>query len=305
MHLFDYYKIFRNHVLLFRDKGRFSRTHMKDMVSDISYPYANEYFESASADGFAFFGYAQYALGLDATYCRDALRERNYTLNAEQRIKATGITVPKTNMYVYTIWPCVEFLHLKDEQDKIEELVHLVEDIGTYENGMVRYCSHEIDYVVPNVTSACALLYALTGRTAEAASLIDLLRSRQIDGNWRYEIFSSGKQCGMEDSYHLAMMIYHLRQIQIITRIMTSDLVDKALSELLKLNNEFLQPGSIGWGIPMLYVASAGLDHGLSQSALKAMMGTRGLLHKNFRVRAISAWALVKGYEILQKEKEN
>ncbi|MBN2298600.1 MAG: hypothetical protein JXM72_08395 [Deltaproteobacteria bacterium] len=278
--------------------------HLKNMVSDIPYPYAHEYFESASADGFAFLGYAQYALGLDATYCRDAINERNYTLNAEQRIKATDITVPNTSMYVYTIWPCVEFLHLRGEYAKFQELVHLVEEIGAYQNGMIRYCTHEIDYIVPNVTSACALLYALTGRTDKAASLIDLLRSRQLDGNWRYEIFSSGKLCGMEDSYHLAMMVYHLRQVQITTQIMTSDIIDKALPQLQKLNNEYLQPGSIGWGIPMLYISSLGLDDGLSQSALKAMMGTRGLWHKNFRVRAITAWALVKGYELLQKEKE-
>jgi len=285
MRITVHYKVLRNRFHLFRNYGRFSQKHLKSLVSDIPYPYANEYFESTSADGFAFLGYAQQALGLDATYCRDAIRERNYTLNAEQHIKATGITVPKSNMYVYTIWPCVEFLNLRGEWNKIEELVHIIEEIGTYKNGMSRYCTHEIDYIVPNVTSACALLYAITDRKGKAASLVNLLRSRQINGNWRYGRATSGKQLGMEDSYHLAMMIYHLRQVQITSQITTKDLVECALSQLLMINNESLQPGSIGWGIPMLYIATLGLDNNLSLRALKAMMGTKGLCHQNFRVR--------------------
>lgn len=274
------------------------------MVSEICYPEKNEYFESTSADGYAFLGYARSTLGLNATYCREAIRERNYTLNAEQRIKATGITVPKTNMYVYTIWPCVEFLQLSEEHDIIKDLIHIVDEIGTYKNSMVRYCSHEIGYVVPNVTSAAALLYAMAGQSDRSAALIDVLRSRQAQGNWYYEIWPSAKKYRMEDPYHLAMMVYHLRQVQRLADIDLSDIICNSLPILQRLNTKRLQKGSLGWGIPMLYAATLGLDNGLAYRALSAMMGRNGLWHKNFRVRAISAWALVKGHEFLQEEKE-
>ncbi|HOD72523.1 MAG TPA: hypothetical protein PKO27_15970 [Deltaproteobacteria bacterium] len=291
-------ELLRNRYLLFRDKGGLTLSHMKDMVDAVPYPYANEYFESDSADGFAFFGCARQMLGLDTGYCREAVRKRGYTLNAGQLIKATNIAVPATNRYVYTIWPCVEFFHAGGDRETVRKLMDVVEEIGTYNNGMVRYCSHEIDYVVPNVTSACALLYALTDRTDRVLPLVDLLRSRQIDGNWRYEIYSTGKPCGMEDSYHLAMMIYHLRQVQTVCGIRTADIIERAMPRLHELNSAYLQAGSIGWGIPMLYIASRGLDEGLSRKALHTLMGMKGLRHRNFRVRAITAWALAKGHAL-------
>jgi len=296
MRIQDLIELSRNRYFLFRDKEKLTLPHLMAMVGAVPYPCANRYFEADSADGFAFLGCARQVLGMDTGYCREAIGKRAFTLNAEQRIRATNIVVPATNRYVYTIWPCVEFLHAMGEHETVGELMDVVEGIGTYENGMVRYCSHEIDYVVPNVTSACAMLYAISGRADRAAPLVDILRSRQIDGNWRYEIYSTGMPCGMEDSYHLAMMIYHLRQVQAISGIRTSDLIEESMPRLQELNSASLQPGSIGWGIPMVYIASIGLDDRLSRKALHALMGMNGLRHHNFRVRAIAAWALVKGH---------
>lgn len=163
MRIQDLVELSKNRYFLFRDSEELTLSHLKTMVGSVPYPYANKYFESDSADGFAFLGCARQVLGLDTDYCREAIEKRSFTLNARQRIKATNIVAPATNRYVYTLWPCVEFLHARGEHETVGKLMDIVEDIGVYGNGMVRYCSHEIDYVVPNVTSACAMLYATTG----------------------------------------------------------------------------------------------------------------------------------------------
>jgi hypothetical protein len=95
--------------LLFRDKEGLPCLTLKDMVDAVPYPYANEYFESDSAEGFAFFGCASRCWD-SIQILQEAVRKRGYTLNAGQLIKATNIAVPATNRYVYTIWPCVEFI---------------------------------------------------------------------------------------------------------------------------------------------------------------------------------------------------
>ena len=202
--------------------------------------------------------------------------------------------VPEDANYVYTIWTCTEFLRALRNLDSTRWLMCILEDIGMYKNGMQRYCSLEIDLEVPNVTSAAALLYAWDGQIEIASRLVDLLRMRQIDGNWWYVIHSTGETYKPEDSFHLAMMIHHLREIQRADGIQTNDLITDALHALAALNEPELQPGSIGWGYPMIYLAAVGLDKSLARRAYVATL-KQGLTHENFRTRALSAWALVKG----------
>jgi hypothetical protein len=126
----------------------------------------------------------------------------------------------------------------------------VVEEIGTYNNGCTLR-SHEIDYVVPNVTSACALLYALHGSYGQGVAAGRPPPVTADRRNWRYEIYSTGKPCGMEDSYHLAMMIYHLSRHQTVCGIRTADIIERAMPGYMNSTVHICKAGSIGWGIPI------------------------------------------------------
>lgn len=266
---------------------------LRQRVREIAPPEDNSYHQRTSADGWAFLGFAQHRLGLDYSRSVYEMFKRQCRLNGENVINATSTTVPEDANYVYTIWACVELLRALRKPDAMHWLVCILEDIGIYPNGMQRYCSYEIDLEVPNVTSAAALLYAWDGQTEIASRLVDMLRMRQIDGNWWYIIHSTGEKYKPEDSFHLAMMISHLRELQ-SSGIQTDDLLDPALDALWTMNMLELDPGSIGWGYAMIYLAVVRLRKAFAGRAYAATL-ERGLIHENFRTRALSAWALTKG----------
>lgn len=264
---------------------------MISTVNDIKLPDTNIYFENSSADGFAFLGYARAKAGLGCDYLYDAVKKRNFCLNSSQTIRK--VTVAADNQYVYTIWVCIEFLSLINKDDDIEDLISRVDAIGQYPNKMMRYCSTEVHYLVPNVTSAAALIYSMAAQKDKAIELVQVLRDKQKGGNWEYYDLRANKPVRFEDSYHLAMMVYHLREIKRISGIDTEDLVSKSIVCLNKMNAQELQGGSIGWGIPMLYVATKGIDDKLNKRAYNGLM-SESINNTNFRVRAIAAWALAK-----------
>lgn len=266
---------------------------LRQRVREIAPPEGNDYHQRTSADGWAFLGYAQHRLGLDYSTSVFEMFKRHCRLNGENIINATSIVAPEDANYVYTIWTCIEFLRALRKPDSVRWLMNILEDIGMYKNGMQRYCDTEIDLEVPNVTSAAALLYAWDGQTGIASRLVDLLRARQQDGNWWYVIHSTGELYKPEDSFHLAMMIYHLREIQ-SSGIQTGDLLDPALDALWTMNRLELDPGSIGWGYAMTYLAVVRLSKSFAGRAYAATL-EHGLTHDNFRTRALSAWALAKG----------
>lgn len=264
---------------------------MKDIVDNVKFPETNVYYEHDSADGFAFLGCARAKVGLDWAACYEAVDSRDFCLNAEQSINK--ITVPFYNQYVYTLWACIEFLDLINKGEIIGELVRRVDDIGQYPNKMMRYCSTEVEVVVPNVTSAAALIYSMVGKKDKSKELVQVLREQQVDGNWRYYNLRTNKYTRVEDSYHVAMMVYHLKKLQRISGINTEDIVLNSIKCLNKLNAKKLKLGSIGWGIPMLSVATKGIDAKLYNRSFNKTL-TESIKSENFRVRAISAWALTK-----------
>lgn len=276
--------------------------YVKRLINGISFPKTNAYYENDSADGFAFLGAARQMVGLDSEECRVELTKRNYTLNAERKIGATGASVHKNTQYVYTLWSCMELFSLLKDEERINFLCDTVDKIGRYENGMVRYCTTEIRYVVPNVTSAAALMFSIKGEHDKATELIDVLEKNQCEnGNWRYEIIDeitnvhTPHKC--EDSYHLAMMIYHLRGVARLSNLNANRMIDRGLSCLVEMNEKSLSPGSVGWGIPMLYLAVDGKNPELSKRAYYETIKD-SISHPNFRTRALSAFCIAKAQEV-------
>ena len=91
------------------------------------------------------------------------------------------------------------------------------------------------------------------------------------------------------------MMMYHLRKLSVVSGIVVDDIVQKIYDQLKILNKKKRQEGSIGWGIPMLYVATKEYDDVYSE-AIREISIQRLAKHKNFRTRAIGAWALTMRY---------
>ena len=308
------------------------RQQLKEMVARMAYPDQNKehYFDWHSADGFAFLGYAKATLGLDYGYELQAIQERNYALNHENSIGE--VKVSAANQYVYTMWTCLEFLLLIGEVRTANELVNRIRRIGRYavgpENstrdfaplnspqssvGWQRYCSEECYLVVPNVTSAAALCFAWLGDRGKAEELVAVLRQGQLaNGNWGYLAVTRDGVIGNdvireEDCFHVAMMIYHLKEVGKIG-IRTWDLVNKAWNWLIankprcgvcgKSGGWFCE-GSVGWGVPMMWLALQGEGE---RDLLKRNYIEQGapvvesyLEHENFRVRSMTAWVLSRG----------
>ena len=264
-------------------------------VEEVYGPVGNVYYENSSADGFAFQGFARAKTGLDYSRYLRAIIDRNFSLNKSQKIKRTGISVPKDNQYIYTIWTCIEFLREIGEIDAINSLMNIVNNIGTYPDGVMRYCSSEIKYKVPNTTSAAALLYAWNDEESKSIALVDVMRKTQSRGNWRYRAKKGKKWIPSkeEDNFHLAMIIYHLRSIEKYSGVQTHDIVEKALERLKSYNKEGIKVGRIKWAIPMVYAATCGLDHNLEETSFKELVDI-AIKDDNFRVRGMSAWALTR-----------
>lgn len=266
---------------------------IKTAISEIKFPETDIYHEKNSADGYAFLGCAKEKVELDSTDCYELVKSSNFCLNKSQKIR--GGEVPANTMYVYTMWPCIEFLNLRKDQKNVSMLMDTLDKIGRYPNGMMRYCTTEINYIVPNVTSCAALLYALDGQIEKTKDLVSVLLKEQKDGNWRYYDALTGEPLRWEDSFHLAMIVYHLREIQNKIQIDTQNIIARSLEKLKAVNRKSLDPGSIGWGIPMLYAATKNLDSDLSERAFVRTL-EESLVHENFRVRAYAAWALTKEF---------
>lgn len=281
-------------------------------MDNISFPETNVYYEKVSADGYAFLGASQALANEDHTACLEAINERNWSLNSPQQILKTHTTAE--NKYIYTLWTCAELFHAINDTDNLHKIASIVQDIGKYPNGMMRYCSEEIYYLVPNVTSAAILVYTMTGRHVAAKKLAETLYSNQDDnGNWRYytlnDDLTKDKRKRQEDCYHVAMMIYHLRMARKLNpKLKVAHTIEHAAQFLIKakprcgsckkLKHDWLCPGSIGWGVPMTYAAISGLaniDNNIEQAR---KLTVEYLTHSNFRVRAMARWALTKTEQI-------
>lgn len=261
-----------------------------NIIENIKLPLSNEYYELDSADGYAYLGFARAKAGLEYKDFLKEINDRNYSLNAAWH-------GDKHTKYIYTIWTCIEFLREAGEENVIKELMNIVDSIGVYPDGSMRYCSHEIYYQVPNITSAAALLYAYNNEYEKCQKLVNILREREEDGNWKYiklnEDFSIKAITVLEDAYHLGMIIYHLKKIEKVSGIITSDLVLKSVKALKDKNYTGDGQGKIGWGPPMIYLSFLDLEEKESKVFLEKTL-KESIQHSNFRTRAIAAFALAE-----------
>ena len=266
-----------------------------ELIKNIQLPQTNNYYELDSADGYAYLGYALKKIGEDYSECMSKVIEKKYRLNADKSVPTKRKVYKNTN-YTYTLSVCIDFFNVIEDKKTLSELYEIIKNIGFYKNcDMFRYCDTEIEYGVPNVTSGAAYVFAMMGDLVNATKCINYLRSTQHNGNWYYYRINSGvtKLLIKEDSFHLAMMVFHLRMVEKLLNIYTDDIYMSSVDELNNLNVNNLSLGSIGWGIPMLYLATKGIGGNLNKRSYNELI-EKSINHKNFRVRGLSAFCLTK-----------
>jgi hypothetical protein len=273
---------------------------MKDKIRNIKFPIKNDYFEKSSADGYAYLGFARARLGMDWEPCLKEVSAREFSLGQKWTITATGVDVGVRTKYTYTIWPCVEFYReisgKKSILDKkaIKRAEETLRSIGVYDCGMHRYCDVEINYIVPNMTSAAALMQAYFKNFAEAKELIATLEKNQLNcGNWQYKKIIKGKEVDYvkEDALHLSMMIFQLRESQKILKINLSKIINLAIKALKEMIKKGCGNFSIG-SDSAIYLATKGLDQKLEHEFRPKVI--KLLDDDNFRKRAFAAFALTR-----------
>jgi len=151
---------------------------------------------------------------------------------------------------------------------------------------MKKYCTEEINYLVPNATSSSALIYAFNNEFEKTKYLIDILEKNQNkNGNWNYHHELNSKLNKIEeDSLHLSMIIYQLKEIKKITNINTDDIVNKSLKCLKSLKHNYWK---WNWGRGMEYLITQ------NQSLLDEII-CKGIHNNNYRIRSMNIWSLCK-----------
>lgn len=251
----------------------------------IAPPTNNDYFEQSSSDGYAFEGMAKAILHQDYSWNLRKADSLEWGIRGEYR-ESNGHTYSDSSNCMYHLW--VNYMFYKQVKKKTNLIVKLVDKIGKYENGLARYVDQpEIDYIVPNATSAMAYIYYHEGRNIDTL-LTKLQNFQNIDGNWKYSIRKNGKWVPgstREDCMHVAMMAYQLKNIK---HPLAKSMYEKCLNWIEKNANTPCK-GSIGWGIPWTYLMVQ--DDSLIKKYEK--LNTNCLKHKNYRVRAMALWAKV------------
>lgn len=287
------------------------------MVSKIMIPQTNKAFEGDSIDGYAFLAWARVKTGLDPSALLNIIDTKNWGLNAEYSI--LGTTMAADTVYTYSCFPMFGLYRSMSDDSVTADVITALDDIGTHENGMMRYCNNpELEYIVPNVTPLAALMYMDSGRTDTVYKLITSLICEQTEGgNWAYyyphvddmdedddgdnnkDNDNKKRAERVEDSMHLAMMIFAIRCIRSACYDLDlNDMLRRALKRLYIMNRRRVQPGKLGWGPPWVLLAVMGMNKDLEIKAYNDTL--KSLWSPNFRVRAMSAWALTmyySGYE--------
>jgi hypothetical protein len=84
--------------------------------------------------------------------------------------------------------------------------------------------------------------------------------------------------------------------IEKITNINTKKIYELSIKRLEEVNKNKFYLGTIGWGIPMLYLALKNTQSDLTKRVYKEVI-TNSINHSNFRVRSLSAYSLIKQYD--------
>jgi len=259
------------------------------MIQGVEFPQSNDYFEDSSADGYAFLGIARKNMGLPIGDILIELKSRKWGLNREHKIR--GTITPADTVFIYTMWPVFQFYLKSFLAGKLKKIIQYIDGIGIYPNDMQRYGTTEIKLAVPNVSALSAHMLCVAGRIDDARIRIEALRREQTtQGNWQY--IQDGEYTNTtEDSMHIAMIIIGLRGVKKYSNIPVDDIIQKALVELIRLNTNGVMPERIGWNPAWVAVASKGLNNTLYRGAINTVLQDT-IKHKNFRVRAMGAWAL-------------
>ena len=271
---------------------------IKKLVSEVKLPKTNIYYEKDSIDGYSYLAIARELLGLGTEYLEKIISNKSYGLCSKYNIQGTPL--PSNTIYTYSCYSVFDYYYIIENIDKMSEIISLIEKkIGIYaDTGLIRYCNIETNYRVPNVTPLAGLmLLKYGGRDDKVFQLLESFeRQQEKNGNWRY--YLKGNPMRMEDSMHLAMIIYALREIYKITHFdCVERMINKALPCLYSMNTPNIQHGSIGWNPPFLALALRNrkkYNDMFKESLLRTINSS--IKNTNFRVRAISAWALSKIY---------
>ena len=277
--------------------------HVK-LIKQVQLPSTNNYYELTSADGYSWLAYALSKINETdkARLCINKVHELNYRLNADRVIARTKTKVFKKTDYTYTLSFCIDLFKELLDEETLEILYNKFIDIGYYTNGMYRYCDTEIYYGTPNVTAGAAYVFALMGDLENVKKCLSYLKNNQLkNGNWNY-LFINEKENKItnsaieEDTCHLAMIVFYLRMIEKITKINTKEIYKLSIKRLEEINKNQFDLGTIGWGIPMLYLALKGTGSYLTNKVYKEVINN-SINHSNFRVRSLSAYSLIKKYD--------
>lgn len=281
---------------------------MKNLIQKVALPQTDVFYEKSSADGYALLGCAFAKSGLNYSPFIKDIESRNYTLNAAQKINATKTQCTKDNIYIYTNWACATFLNEIGADTSL--FYRNAKDMGCYLNGFHKYCLEEINYVVPNGTTAALFIYNLHKDTNSCKNLLQTLKSNQIQGNWKYDIPTEQFPKGMkfEDNMHLGLILYQLWQVR--EHYFDEEMINKALRLYVdpkrwipkdRSDNPYFY-GTIGWGVPVSFLIFHVYGGRIEEIMGKEKYETRYnyfknetitmLAHKNFRVRAYCAFAL-------------
>ena len=295
------------HILVISAVRKQPETALIDLVGSVQLPTTNIYHELLSADGYALLGCARARVGLDPAECEAKVRELDCGLGEPLRIR--NIPTSADNRYVYTMWACSELYEQTGDGAMLGELADRTTDIGAYAGGMYRYCADEVFYLVPNATSAAAAIFGKAGRWERAAeALVALQRHLKGHGILYADMdkqLQPTKWPRREDDFHLAMMAYQVRET--VARLTAAGELPN--NDVLTMEADLacqivpMRSGSaagwnagpvLPWGYPMLYALLRNSGHALEPELRKSVLGINGLMHPNFRVRAMAAWAVTR-----------
>lgn len=291
----DKVEFLRDELVIENEIHRLTRTYLnlylKKVVSSVTLPETDNYYEKTSTDGYSFLGIARSRVGLDISECIKALKGKSRGLNKPYKIM--DVIVPANTNYVYTSHSWVKFMDLIGKYGLVDSAIRTIDKIGQYKDGYVRYCEAETHYTCPNVTPLAAELYSMVGRHSKARELVKVTRKHQKDGNWCYKFHGRIIHDRIEDSSHVGYIIYGLRRVERLSRVETGDVIEKALKVLREYNPNGCETCRIGWNPPWVLVATYGIDDFLAKTAIKKIL-LETIFHSNFRVRAMGVWALTE-----------
>jgi len=265
------------------------KSELIDCVTDISYPQSDDYYEKSSADGYAFLGAAKELLDLDSRQEeKEVWNGKPYGLRKPYTIKGTVFSAD--TQYLYTGWSCALFgvlLDRKDNQGRVNRIKDSLSSLPVFEDGYAKqaisYCSPKCQYIVPNVQAMAVQL----GVNKENS--LNWLFRRFRKGNWKYHLRGTNKYHPQEDGFHLAMMWFALRGLDLDKKY---DVMREGLqSNLVSMIANNYPKHHINWQHGFLALSCEQVTP-LRDKCIKLAFETVQDKNSNFRAKCLNAFAL-------------